>query len=193
MPPIGVGVEDIYWAKPGLFVISKGTRLRELVPISPDACVRLAHYLDIVGSLPAGESIWRTRRGVDRPLSYWAMRQVLQRAQTREGTDWTLHDLRHTAASRMTNGGTLTLAEVQAVLRHANIQTTMPARLEELEADLLLRRARAETDGWIGEMEGIDLTLSFLRSKRDETQRRARRPAVVLGMPRPRSAKGDQT
>ncbi|WP_167407520.1 hypothetical protein [Streptomyces swartbergensis] len=36
---------------------------------------------------------------------------------------------------------------------------------------------------YFGEIEGIDLTLTFLRAKRDETQRRAQRPAVHLGLP----------
>jgi hypothetical protein len=35
-------------------------------------------------------------------------------------------------------------------------------------------------------MEGIDLTLTFLRAKRDETQRRTQRPPVDLGIPKPR-------
>jgi hypothetical protein len=40
------------------------------------------------------------------------------------GTNWSWHDLRHTAASRMANSGKLTLVEVQAILRHADITTT---------------------------------------------------------------------
>jgi site-specific recombinase XerC len=64
-----------------------------------------------------------------------------------------------------------------------HINPKMLARLSELEADLLQRRTQAETEGWIGEIEGIDLTLTFLRAKRDETQRRAQRPAVHLGIP----------
>ncbi|MGW0719739.1 recombinase [Streptomyces sp. NPDC002778] len=59
----------------------------------------------------------------------------------------------------------------------------MLARLSELEADLLQRRTRAEAEGWIDEIEGIDLTLTFLRAERDETRRRAQRPAVHLGIP----------
>ncbi|WP_369386354.1 hypothetical protein AB5J72_01130 [Streptomyces sp. CG1] len=38
--------------------------------------------------------------------------------------------------------------------------------LEEIEPDLILRRKHAEADGWLGEIEGIDLTLTFLRTKR---------------------------
>ncbi|WP_225993414.1 hypothetical protein [Actinomadura rudentiformis] len=58
-------------------------------------------------------------------------------------------------------------------------------RLNEIEADLLARRARAEAEAWLGEIEGIDLTLTFLRAKRDDTQRRSTRPAVDLGLPAP--------
>jgi hypothetical protein len=59
----------------------------------------------------------------------------------------------------------------------------MLARLDELETDLLGRRARAEAENWLGEIEGIDLTLTFLRDKREDTRRRTQRPAVDLGMP----------
>ncbi|MFC4463850.1 tyrosine-type recombinase/integrase [Streptomyces xiangluensis] len=67
-----------------------------------------------------------------------------------------------------------------------HINPKMLDRLEELEADLLARLRRAQDERWIGEVEGINLTLTFLRSKREETQRRARRPAVDLGIPKPR-------
>jgi hypothetical protein len=56
-------------------------------------------------------------------------------------------------------------------------------RLDELESDLLTRRARAEAEHWLGEIEGINLTLDFLRIKRDDTRRRTQRPAVDLGIP----------
>ena len=42
----------------------------------------------------------------------------------------------------------------------------MVERLGELEVDLLARRTRAEAEGWLGEIEGIDLTLTFLHDKR---------------------------
>ncbi|MGV4988941.1 tyrosine-type recombinase/integrase [Streptomyces sp. NRAIS3] len=74
---------------------------------------------------------------------------------------------------------------VRCPMLHVNPK--MLPRLAELEADLLDRRARAEAEGWVGEAEGIDLTLTFLRAKRDETQRRAKRPPVDLGIPSPRT------
>ncbi len=64
-----------------------------------------------------------------------------------------------------------------------HVSPKMLARLDELETDLLDRRTRAEAENWAGEIEGIDMTLTFLRAKRDDTQRRLRRPAVNLGIP----------
>jgi len=68
-------------------------------------------------------------------------------------------------------------------LPHAQHQPQDAARLDEIEDDLLARRARAEHEAWLGEVEGIDLTLTFLRQKRDETQRLARITRVNLGIP----------
>ncbi|MFB8037499.1 recombinase [Streptomyces sp. NPDC056004] len=59
----------------------------------------------------------------------------------------------------------------------------------ELEVDLLARLRRAQEENQLGEVEGINLTLTFLRAKREETRRRARRPAVGLGIPWARSAR----
>jgi hypothetical protein len=64
-----------------------------------------------------------------------------------------------------------------------HVNPKMLARLDELETDLLDRRTRAEAECWAGEVEGVDMTLTFLRAKREDTQRRLRRPAVDLGLP----------
>lgn len=58
----------------------------------------------------------------------------------------------------------------------------MLPRIDEIETDLLQRRARAEAEGWLGEIEGIDLTLTLLRDKRAQAER-TRARAVPLGMP----------
>ena len=64
------------------------------------------------------------------------------------------------------------------------VSPKMLPRLDELETDLQERRERAELEGWRGEIEGIDLTLSFLRAKRDDAQRSLRLTRHVdLGMP----------
>jgi len=57
----------------------------------------------------------------------------------------------------------------------------MLARLDEIETDLINRREKAKAEGWHGEIEGLDLILSFLRRKRAHIQRFTRRAHV--GMP----------
>ena len=67
------------------------------------------------------------------------MRRILQRANEKLGTNWTLHDARHTAATRMASDDRLTLAEVQAILRHAHLDTTgryLTARVEDMHDKL---------------------------------------------------------
>jgi hypothetical protein len=61
-----------------------------------------------------------------------------------------------------------------------NVNPKMISRLDELERDLLTRRQRAETERWLGEIEGIDLTLSFLRAKRDQARRLSQRPLLQI-------------
>ena len=70
-----------------------------------------------------------------------------------------------------------------------NISPKMLPRLDEIEDDLQARRSRAGHEGWLGEIEGIDLTLTFLRQKRDQTRRLARIAPTDLGMPSVLSAK----
>ncbi|XUL85520.1 tyrosine-type recombinase/integrase [Streptomyces galilaeus] len=60
----------------------------------------------------------------------------------------------------------------------------MLTRLDDLESDLVTRRAWAQSEGWAGEIEGIDLTLQLLRAKKEDGQRRTRRPLVDLGLPK---------
>ncbi|WP_218018206.1 tyrosine-type recombinase/integrase [Nocardia shimofusensis] len=64
-----------------------------------------------------------------------------------------------------------------------SVNPKMLPRLEEIEEDLLARRQRAITEGWHGEVEGLELTLTFLRSKRDQTRRTAAIGSVALGIP----------
>ncbi|MGE0341495.1 MAG: site-specific integrase [Porticoccaceae bacterium] len=68
------------------------------------------------------------------------------------------------------------------------VDPKMLGRLDEIHTDLLARRAHADAQGWLGEIEGIDLTLRFLAEKRAETQRlahvdRDQDTVTVLGMP----------
>ncbi|MFG3026483.1 tyrosine-type recombinase/integrase [Streptomyces sp. NPDC048254] len=132
---LGVTPGDIDWPGQHIYVVTKGTDDREPVPASPQALVVLAAYLDQAGLPAAHEPVFRTLRGADKPLSYWAMRRVLQRANEKLKTNWTLHDLRHTAANRMANDPNLTLAQVRVIMRHTDLATTgryLNARVEDL-------------------------------------------------------------
>ncbi|MEU5216781.1 tyrosine-type recombinase/integrase [Streptomyces sp. NPDC020807] len=66
------------------------------------------------------------------------------------------------------------------------VNPKMLSRLSEIEKDLLLRRKRAQEEHWLGEIEGIDSTLVFLRSKKAEVARLTKRTTTDLGIPRPR-------
>ena len=136
---LGLRGEHVDWAGQRLWVISKGSRLLEPVPGSPEAFRYLGLYFDQHGTPAANEPVWRTLRGESRPLTYWAMRRVLQRANEVLGTNWTLHDTRHTTATRLAGDPLITLPEVQAVLRHRNLATTqqyLPVRVEDLHDKL---------------------------------------------------------
>lgn len=130
---LGLRLENIDWAGQRISVISKGSRTLDPVPASPEAFAYLARYLDQEGLPEPGEAIWRTLHGPVRPLAYGAMRQVLNRANTKLGANWTLHDLRHTAAARMARDPGLTLPEVQTVMRHAHLSTTQRYLAVDLE------------------------------------------------------------
>jgi integrase len=162
---LGVGIEDISWADQQLWVVSKGTRLRQAVPASPESFVYLGRYLDAVGPPPAGTSVWRTLRGQPRPLTYWAMRQVLERANSRLGTNWTLHDLRHTAAARMASDPNMTLPEIQMIMRHAHVTTTQlytVPRLEDLADKLAEHYGRPRDEPrWSGFYDPEDARTVF--------------------------------
>jgi hypothetical protein len=64
-----------------------------------------------------------------------------------------------------------------------NINPKMLPRLDEIEDDLQARRSRAGHEGWLGEVEGLDLTLTFLRQKREQTKRLTHLAPVDLGIP----------
>ncbi|WP_326718993.1 MULTISPECIES: site-specific integrase [unclassified Streptomyces] len=60
---------------------------------------------------------------------------MLNRANELLGANWTLHDLRHTAAYRMARDPGLALTDVQWVLGHAYLSTTqiyIPAGRDEI-------------------------------------------------------------
>ncbi|MFE7571445.1 recombinase [Streptomyces sp. NPDC057539] len=64
-----------------------------------------------------------------------------------------------------------------------SINSKVVARLDELEEDLTARRKRAIEEDWRGEVEGLDLTLTFLRGKREQARRFERTGPVTPDIP----------
>lgn len=59
---------------------------------------------------------------------------MFTRANTALGANWSLHDLRHTAAYRMARDPQMTLTDVQWVLGHAHLSTTPRSRNQRVPA-----------------------------------------------------------
>ncbi|GII26488.1 recombinase [Planosporangium mesophilum] len=74
-----------------------------------------------------------------------------------------------------------------------NVNPKMISRLDELERDLLTRRQHAEAERWLGEIEGIDLTLAFLRNKREQAHRRSQRSLLQIRSTAPTNAEPPST
>jgi len=117
-------------ADPGqqlITVIRKGSRALQQLPASPDAFVWLRLYQaqmqDLV-SFGRGQPLWRTLRSPFRPLTYHAAYRMFTRASATLGANWSLHDLRHSAAYRMARDPLMPLTDVQWVLGHAHLTTT---------------------------------------------------------------------
>jgi integrase len=73
-----------------------------------------------------------------------------------------------------------------------HVELRLAPRLDEIEEDLIARRDRAKSEGWLGEIEGIEVTLDHLRSKRDRAQRIGPTATVTLPMPVARPASGQR-
>lgn len=138
-------------ADPGQQVISvvrKGSRAVQLLPASSDAFVWLRLYQQqLHKKVPAGRSqpLWWTLRRPLRPLTYPAAHRMFERANAGLGSNWTLHDLRHTAAYRMARDPEVPLTDVQWVLGHAHLTTTqiyLAPHQDEVIGSMLAHHAR---------------------------------------------------
>jgi site-specific recombinase XerD len=97
------------------------------LPASPDAFVWLRLYqaqIDRVALGKADDPLWWTLRRPVRQLSYPAAYRMFQRVNAMIGANWSLHDLRHTAAYRMARDPAMPLTDVQWVLGHVHLTTT---------------------------------------------------------------------
>ena len=108
-------------------VIRKGSRALQQLPASPDAFVWLRLYQEqMSGLVPAGpdDPVWWTLRRPFRRLAYHAARAMFVRANTALGANWSLHDLRHSAAYRLARDPRVPITDVQWILGHAHLSTT---------------------------------------------------------------------
>jgi site-specific recombinase XerC len=124
---LGVHVGDVDVGQQLVTVVRKGSRATQQLPASPDAFVWLRLYQGTLGgSVPGGrdDPLWWTLRRPWRPLTYHAARAMFTRASQVLGANWSLHDLRHTAAYRMARDPAMPLTDVQWVLGHAHLSTT---------------------------------------------------------------------
>jgi site-specific recombinase XerC len=145
---LGVRLRDIDAGQQLITVTRKGARAIQQVPASADAFVWLRLYQEeLHGKIPRGRTqpVWWTLRQPYRPLTYHAAHRMFERANAALGADWTLHDLRHSAAARMVRDPQLTLTDVQWVLGHAQLTTTQtyltPSK-DEVVAGVLAHHAR---------------------------------------------------
>jgi integrase len=123
---LGARCGDVDPGQQLISVVRKGSRAVQQLPASPDAFVWLRLYQATVAEAPAGadDRLWLTLRRPLRPLTHHAARAMFARAGEALGANWTLHDLRHTAAYRMARDPLLPLTDVQWVLGHALLSTT---------------------------------------------------------------------
>ncbi|RLU76977.1 integrase [Streptomyces griseocarneus] len=108
-------------------VIRKGTRVYQELPANLDAFVWLRLYQEEAWKkgVPRGrhQPLWWTLRRPWRPLEYDAVRMMFNRAQGLLGSNWTLHDLRHTATFLMLDDPDMPPVYVQHILGHKCLST----------------------------------------------------------------------
>ncbi|MGW5731035.1 tyrosine-type recombinase/integrase [Nocardia beijingensis] len=136
---LGLCGADVDWGHQLIQVRRKGSGAQQWLPASPDAFVWLRLYYSEAGTPGPAEAVWRTLRrrrhaGGEleyQRLNYDAWRAVLRRANAKLGTNWTMHDLRHTCAIRMLRDKQLTLRDIQTILGHAHLTTTEVYLIED--------------------------------------------------------------
>lgn len=145
---LGVTQGDVDPGQQLITVVRKGSRALQQLPASSDAFVWLRLYqAQMHGLVPAGRDqlLWWTLRRPFRPLTYHGAHRMFTRVSASLGADWTLHDLRHTAAYRMARDPKVAITDVQWVLGHASLTTTqiyVNPLPEDVIASVLAHHAR---------------------------------------------------
>ena len=135
---LGAAIGDTDPGQQLITVIRKGTRFMQRLPASPDAFVWLRLYqAQMEGLVPAGrdQPLWWTLLRPFRRLAYHGAEAMFARAKATLGANWTLHDLRHTAAYQLSLAQGRPLHVVSEVLGHASIAITKDVYGHLLEGD----------------------------------------------------------
>lgn len=136
---LGLKGGDIDWGDSLITILTKGGELRQ-VPVGGHALIWLRLYLIERGNVPAEGPLWLTEREPRRMLGYDAFRAVLRRANDALGSNWTLHDLRHTFAIRALDAG-MAPHHVQEILGHASLETLTVYSKPRIEDVIAAHRA----------------------------------------------------
>ncbi|WP_067692937.1 tyrosine-type recombinase/integrase [Nocardia jejuensis] len=147
---LGLRPVDLDWGEQLVRVTRKGSGASQWLPASAEAFVWLRIWIAELGMpMQANHPLWQTIRRRDhgdglrrQPLTYEALRKVLTRANEVLGTNWSMHDLRHTAALRMARDEHLSERDVQTILGHAHLSTTAEIYLVQDEAETITRIRR---------------------------------------------------
>jgi site-specific recombinase XerD len=150
---LGMRQCDLYPGEQLISVVRKGSRASQQLPASADAFVWHRLYLQelLRAGVPRGrrQPAWWTLRRPYRPLTYHGAHRMFERVNASLGADWTLHDLRHSAAARMARDPQLSLTDVQWVLGHAHLTTTelylTPSKDEVIEGVLAHHARQSRT------------------------------------------------
>jgi len=140
---LGAHVEDLDLTRGDehLTVLGKGSRKRTVLLDDPKLVNLLRRYLRTLG-YTHGPLFQATKNGRGGPLRYQSVQERWQGYAGRAGVTCTLHQLRHSHATELVNGG-VSLATIRKRLGHRHIQTTLRyAEVSDETADTELRRWR---------------------------------------------------
>jgi len=133
---LALRARDVEWGDALITIRGKGGAYRQ-IPVGGHALV----WLRLERGNPGPDDyLWLTERGPLEPLAYDAFRAVLRRVNDALGSNWTLHDLRHTFAIRALDAG-MAPHHVQTMLGHASLETLNTYAKPRIEDVLAAHRA----------------------------------------------------
>jgi integrase len=132
---------DLTFDNEHLTVVGKGNKKRTILVDDPRLVHQLRAYLKRTG-YKHGPLFRAEKNGRGGPLRYQSIQERWDHYCAKAGVDCTLHQLRHTHATELVNGG-VSLPTIRKRLGHKNLQTTL--RYAE-QADAEVRAWRRQHD-----------------------------------------------